>query len=231
MVKREVKGAEGGRLQPLTKRKAWKELQAHYKQVRELHLRDLFADDPKRGERFTAEGVGIFLDYSKNRVTDETLALLVELAEESRLRPRIDAMFQGEKINITEKRAVLHAALRAPRDASILVDGENVVPQVHAVLDKMAEFANYVREGGWKGHTGKRIRNIINIGIGGGGLGARQGPRAVPGAAPARATGPLLLDHHPAALVEAAPGPPPDARPHPAAGGGRYEPPPPAKRS
>ena len=118
MVKREVKGAEGGRLQPLTKRKAWKELQAHYKQVRELHLRDLFADDPKRGERFTAEGVGIFLDYSKNRVTDETLALLVELAEESRLRSRIDAMFQGEKINITEKRAVLHAALRAPATAA-----------------------------------------------------------------------------------------------------------------
>jgi glucose-6-phosphate isomerase len=171
MVKRAGKGAESGRLRPLTKRKAWKALQAHYKQVRELHLRDLFEEDPRRGERLTAEAAGIFLDYSKNRVTDETLRLLVELTEESQLRSRIDAMFQGEKINITEKRAVLHVALRAPRDASILVDAENVVPRVHAVLDKMAEFANHVREGGWKGHTGKRIRNIINIGIGGSDLG------------------------------------------------------------
>ena len=171
MVKRAASGTEGGRLQPLTKRKAWKALQAHHKQVRELRLRDLFADDPKRGERLTAEAKGIFLDYSKNRVTDETLALLVELAEESGLRSRIDAMFQGEKINITEKRAVLHVALRAPRDASILVDGENVVPRVHAVLDNMAEFANRVRAGAWKGHTDKRIRNIINIGIGGSDLG------------------------------------------------------------
>ncbi len=171
MLNRTASGTEGGRLQPLTERKAWKVLQAHYKQVRKLHLRDLFAKDPKRGERFTAEAVGVFLDYSKNRVTDETLALLVELAEESRLRSRIDAMFQGEKINITEKRAVLHVALRAPRDASILVDGENVVPQVHAVLDKMGEFANRVRAGVWKGHTAKRIRNIINIGIGGSDLG------------------------------------------------------------
>ena len=171
MLKNAGNGAEGGRLQPLTERKAWKALQAHYQQVRELHLRDLFADDLKRGERLTAEAAGIFLDYSKNRVTDETIRLLVDLAEESGLRSRIDAMFQGEKINITENRAVLHVALRAPHDASILVDGKNVVPQVHAVLDKMAKFVNRVRAGEWKGHTGNRIRNIINIGIGGSDLG------------------------------------------------------------
>ena len=135
------------------------------------YLRKLFADDPKRGERMTAEAVGLYLDYSKNRVTDETLKLLVQLAEESGLRERIDAMFRGEKINVTENRAVLHVALRAPRGASIVVDGENVVPQVHAVLDKMADFSNRVRSGGWKGHTGKRIRNVINIGIGGSDLG------------------------------------------------------------
>jgi len=127
-------------IQPLTKRKAWKALQAHYKAIQELHLRDLFADDPGRGERMTAEAVGLFLDYSKNRITDETLKLLVQLAQESALQSRIDAMFQGEKINITEKRAVLHVALRAPKGSSIVVDGENVVPQVHAVLDKMAEL-------------------------------------------------------------------------------------------
>jgi glucose-6-phosphate isomerase len=155
----------------LTKRKAWKSLQAHYKKVHELHLRDLFADDPQRGERMTAEAVGLFLDYSKNRVTDQTLKLLIGLAEESGLQSRIDAMFRGEKINITEKRAVLHVALRAPKDASIVVDGVNVVPQVHAVLDKMAEFTNRVRSGEWTGHTGKRIRNVINIGIGGSDLG------------------------------------------------------------
>ena len=136
-----------------------------------MHLRDLFADDPKRGERMTAEAAGIFLDYSKNRITDETVKLLVQLAEESGLRPRIDAMFRGDKINVTEKRAVLHVALRAPRGTSIVVDGENVVPQVHAVLDKMADFSNRVRSGEWKGHTGKRIRNVINIGIGGSDLG------------------------------------------------------------
>jgi glucose-6-phosphate isomerase len=158
-------------IQPLTKRKAWKALQAHYKEIRELHLRNLFADDPQRGERMTAEAVGLFLDYSENRVTDETVKLLIELAEESGLRDRIDAMFQGEKINITEKRAVLHVALRAPRGTSIVVDGENVVPQVHAVLDKMADFSSRVRSGEWKGHTGKRIRNVINIGIGGSDLG------------------------------------------------------------
>jgi len=156
---------------PLTKRKAWKALAAHYRQVRELHLRTLFADDPGRGERMTAETAGVFLDYSKNRVTDETLKLLVQLAEESDLRGRINAMFGGEKINITEKRAVLHVALRAPRGASIFVDGEDVVPQVHAVLDKMADFSNRIRSGAWTGYTGKRIRNVINIGIGGSDLG------------------------------------------------------------
>ena len=158
-------------IKPLTEREAWKGLAAHYQKVRELHLRKLFADDPKRGERMTAEAVGIYLDYSKNRITDETLKLLLQLAEESGLRERIDAMFRGEKINITENRAVLHVALRAPKGASIVVDGENVVPQVHAVLDKMADFSNRVRSGEWKGHTGKRIRNVINIGIGGSDLG------------------------------------------------------------
>jgi glucose-6-phosphate isomerase len=150
---------------------AWKALQAHYSTVRELHLRQLFAEDPKRGERLALESVGLYLDYSKNRVTDETLKLLLQLAEESGLRGRIDAMFSGEKINITENRAVLHAALRAPKGTSIVVDGENVVPQVHAVLDKMSAFSDRVRGGDWKGHTGKRIRNVINIGIGGSDLG------------------------------------------------------------
>jgi len=150
---------------------AWKSLQAHYAKVQNLHLRQLFADDPKRGERLTAEAVGILLDYSKNRITDETVKLLLQLAEESGLRGRIDAMFRGEKINITEKRAVLHVALRAPKGESIVVDGEDVVPAVHAVLDKMAAFCNRVRSGDWKGHTGKRIRNVINIGIGGSDLG------------------------------------------------------------
>ena len=131
----------------------------------------MFADDPRRGERLTCEASGLYLDYSKNRITDETLKLLLNLAEEAGLRARIDAMFRGEKINITENRAVLHTALRAPRGATIVVDGENVVPQVHEVLDKMAAFADRVRSGDWKGHTGKRIRNIINIGIGGSDLG------------------------------------------------------------
>src|SRR5712664_4854080 len=156
---------------PLTERPAWKALEAHYTSIRALHLRKLFADDLKRGERMTAEAVGLFLDYSKNRITDETVKLLIGLAEESGLQSRIDAMFRGEKINTTEKRAVLHVALRAPKDASIVVDGENVVPQVHTVLDKMADFSNRVRSGEWKGHTGKRIRNVINIGIGGSDLG------------------------------------------------------------
>jgi glucose-6-phosphate isomerase len=153
------------------KGQAWKKLAIHFEQVRELHLRQLFADDPKRGTRFTAEALGLYLDYSKNRITDETLKLLVQLAQESGLRERIDAMFRGDKINITEKRAVLHTALRAPRNASILVDGKNVVPEVHAVLDRMANFSTRVRSGEWKGHTGKRIRNVINIGIGGSDLG------------------------------------------------------------
>jgi glucose-6-phosphate isomerase len=156
---------------PLPERKAWKALQGHYEKLRELHLRNLFAEDPRRGERMTAEAVGLFLDYSKNRITDETISLLIELAKESGLQARIDAMFRGEKINITEKRAVLHVALRAPKGTSIVVDGEDVVPQVHAVLDKMADFCNRVRSGEWKGHTGKRIRNVINIGIGGSDLG------------------------------------------------------------
>jgi len=156
---------------PLKKRQAWKALAAHYKQVRTVHLRDLFADDTQRGTRLTAEAAGVFLDYSKNRITDDTLTLLLQLAQESDLRARIDAMFRGEKINVTEQRAVLHVALRAPRGASIVVDGDNVVPQVHAVLDKMADFSNRVRSGAWKGHTGKRIRNVINIGIGGSDLG------------------------------------------------------------
>src|SRR5271169_5209130 len=156
---------------PTVERPAWKALEAHYKKVRKLHLRKLFADDATRGERMTAEAAGIYLDYSKNRITDETLRLLLQLTVESGLQARIHAMFHGEKINVTEKRAVLHVALRAPRGASILVDGVNVVPQVHAVLDKMADFCVRVRSGAWKGHTGKRIRNVINIGIGGSDLG------------------------------------------------------------
>ena len=158
-------------VKPLTKRRAWKALTAHHKKVKDQHLRELFAQDPRRGKRLTAEAVGIYLDYSKNRITDQILELLLQLAEEAGLRARIDAMFRGEKINITEGRAALHVALRAPRGATILVDGENVVPQVHAVLDKMAEFSNRVRSGAWKGHTGERIRNVINIGIGGSDLG------------------------------------------------------------
>src|SRR5580698_1587760 len=156
---------------PLTKRKAWKALGTHYKKIAKMHLRKLFADDPKRGERLTLEAAGVFLDYSKHRIDDQTIKLLLQLADESRLRERIDAMFNGEKINITEKRAVLHVALRAPKGSSILVDGENVVPGVHAVLDKMSSFCDRVRSGAWKGHTGKRIRNVINIGIGGSDLG------------------------------------------------------------
>ncbi len=155
----------------LSARPAWRQLAAHYREVAGLHLRELFADDPQRGTRLTAEGAGIFLDYSKNRLTDATLRLLVQLAEECALRERIGAMFSGQKINVTEDRAVLHVALRAPRGASILVDGVNVVPEVHAVLDRMAAFATRVREGQWLGHTGKRIRNVINIGIGGSDLG------------------------------------------------------------
>ena len=150
---------------------AWKALAEHSKEIRKLHLRELFANDSTRGEKLVAEGAGLFLDYSKNRVTDTTLKLLQQLAEECDLRGRIDAMFRGEKINTTEKRAVLHVALRAPKNATILLDGKNVVPAVHDVLDKMATFSNRIRSGEWVGHTGKRIRNIINIGIGGSDLG------------------------------------------------------------
>jgi glucose-6-phosphate isomerase len=158
-------------LAPLGERKAWKALQAHFQQIGGKHLRELFAEDPARGERFTAETSGIFLDYSKNRITDETMKLLLQLAEESGLREKIDAMFRGDKINITENRAVLHVALRAPKGESIVLDGEDVVPAVHEVLDKMSAFADRVRSGEWKGHTGKKIRNIVNIGIGGSDLG------------------------------------------------------------
>jgi glucose-6-phosphate isomerase len=158
-------------LLPLTTRQSWTALQAHHEKIRELRLRTLFANDATRGERLTAEAVGIYLDYSKNRVTDETLVLLCRLAEESSLRQRIDAMFRGDKINVTENRAVLHVALRAPRGTSIVLDGKDVVPEVHAVLDAMDDFSNRVRNGAWWGHTGKRIRNIVNIGIGGSDLG------------------------------------------------------------
>ena len=159
------------KLEPLRRRPAWRALEAHHEQVKGLHLRQLFADDPQRGERMTAEGAGVFLDYSKNRITDQTLSLLVQLAEESGLRARIDAMFRGEKINVSEERAVLHVALRAPKGTSIVVDGENVVPKVHEVLDQMSGFAERLRSGAWTGHTRKPIRNVINVGIGGSDLG------------------------------------------------------------
>src|SRR5438132_457717 len=151
----------------LTERPAYQALAAHYREIEGRHLRELFAEDPQRGTRMAIEELGIYFDYSKNRVTDETLRLLIRLATACGLSERRDAMFGGEKINVTENRAVLHVALRAPRDASIAVDGKNVVPQVHAVLDKMADFSNRVRNGAWTGHTGKRIRNVVNIGIGG----------------------------------------------------------------
>ena len=157
--------------QHLRRRRAWRALAAHQKKIRGLHLRQLFAADPKRGQRMTAEAVGLFLDYSKNRVTNETVNLLLKLADETSLRARIKAMFSGEKINLTENRAVLHVALRAPKGARIRVDGKNVVPDVHAVLNKMEGFSKRVRNGAWKGHTGKRIKNIVNIGIGGSDLG------------------------------------------------------------
>lgn len=155
----------------MSNRTIWRKLQDHHASIRGLHLKRLFADDPVRGERMTAEAAGVYFDYSKNRVREETLKLLIELAERSELRARIDAMFRGDKINVTENRAVLHVALRAPKGSSILVDGKNVVPEVHAMLDNMADFANRVRSGLWKGHTGKRIRNVVNIGIGGSDLG------------------------------------------------------------
>ncbi len=156
---------------PLTERPAWKALQSHYRQIRDVQLRTLFAEDPQRGARLALEAVGLYFDYSKHRVTDETLRLLVALAQECGLRQRIDAMFRGEAINTTENRAVLHVALRAPPGASIVVGGENVVPLVHEVLNRMADFSTRVREGAWRGYTGKRIRNVINVGIGGSDLG------------------------------------------------------------
>jgi len=159
------------RKQSTVKRPSWKALESHHKTISKLHLRELFANDPKRGERMAVEAAGLYLDYSKNRITDETLELLLRLAEEAGLQSRIEAMFAGEKINLTENRAVLHTALRAPKGKSIVVDGEDVVPKVHTVLDKMAGFADRVRSGAWKGHTGKRIRNVVNIGIGGSDLG------------------------------------------------------------
>src|SRR5580692_1164082 len=158
-------------LAPLRQRPAWQALQAHYEAVRNRHLREIFAEDPQRAEKFSLDAVGVLLDYSKNRITEETLRLLLDLVDQSGLRERIDAMFRGDKINVTENRAVLHVALRAPRDAVIYVDGKNVVPEVHAVLDKMASFCDRVRSGEWKGHTGKPIRNVVNIGIGGSDLG------------------------------------------------------------
>lgn len=155
----------------LTSRSGWRALEAHYRELQPLHLRELFAKDPERGKRFTEEAAGLYLDYSKNRVTEETIRLLIRLAEECDLRARMEAMFTGEKINETEKRAVLHIALRSEADEKIFVNGENIVPKVHAVLDRMAEFADRVRDGGWRGYTGKRIRNVINVGIGGSDLG------------------------------------------------------------
>ena len=157
--------------QSITQLPAWRKLQTHYGEIQPIHMRDLFAGDPDRGERFAVEDIGIYLDYSKNRITHETIRLLLELAEACGLRQRIDAMFRGEKINVTENRAVLHAALRAPRTASIFVDGRNVVPEVHEVLGRMSDFSDRVRDGQWKGYTGKRIRNVVNIGIGGSDLG------------------------------------------------------------
>jgi len=156
---------------PLRNRPAWKALEEHCAKVRNLHLRQLFAEDPERSKRFTLEALGLYFDYSKNRITSETIRLLLELAQQSGLRQHIDAMFAGDKINVTEQRAVLHVALRAPKGQQIFSDGVDVVPEVHAVLDKMAVFVEQIRSGAWKGHTGKRIRNVVNIGIGGSDLG------------------------------------------------------------
>jgi glucose-6-phosphate isomerase len=166
MTKKEARNA-----QPLTERPAWKALEKHHREIRRLHLRQIFAEDPRRGERLTATAAGLYLDYSKHRITDRTIGLLLRLAEDCGLRDRIEAMFTGEKINVTEKRAVLHVALRAPVGERILVDGDDVVPQVHAVLDRMSAFSEEIRSGRWRGHTGRRIRNVVNIGIGGSDLG------------------------------------------------------------
>ena len=154
-----------------TETQVWQALKTHYEEIKGAHLRQLFADDPARAESFTAEGAGLHLDYSKNRITARTIQLLLQLAREQGVEARRDAMFRGEKINLTEKRAVLHVALRAAKGSSIQVDGHDVVPDVHTVLAKMSGFANRVRSGQWQGHTGKRIRNVINIGIGGSYLG------------------------------------------------------------
>jgi glucose-6-phosphate isomerase len=164
---------------PLTSSAAWKALAAHHAEIKNTHLRELFAADAKRAERFTVEGGGLILDYSKNRITPETVRLLVQLAEDRGLAQQRDAMFRGDKINVTENRAVLHTALRAPRDAVVEVDGRNVIPDVHAILDRMADFANRVRSGAWKGHTGKPIRTVVNIGIGGSYLGPEMAYRAL----------------------------------------------------
>src|SRR5579859_1882222 len=166
-----VSASSTGQARPLTERPAWKALARHYQTVRGLHLRQLFAEDPRRGERLTAEAAGIYLDYSKNRITDETMRLLLRLADECGLRERMDAMFRGDRINATEKRPVLHTALRAPENERLFVDGVDVVPEVHAALNRMAAFSLRVRSGEWQGHTGKRIRNVVNIGIGGSDLG------------------------------------------------------------
>ena len=155
----------------LRERPAWKALETHHAEIRDVHLRDLFAEEPGRGERLAAEGGGIYLDYSKNRATDQTLRLLLQLAEESGLRERTEAMFRGDRINTTENRSVLHVALRMPRGTSLVVEGRDVVADVHDVLDRMAAFSERVRSGEWKGHTGKPIRNVVNIGIGGSDLG------------------------------------------------------------
>src|SRR6516164_5773848 len=163
--------SETFRTRSRNKRGAWRALEDHYEAMRSRHLRDLFAHDPARGERMTAEAAGVFLDYSKNRIDDETLRLLIDLAEQSGLRERIDAMFRGEKINLTENRAVLHVALRAPKGQSIVVDGEDVVPAVHAVLDKMSAFSEKIRARAWEGYTGRPIVNVVNVGIGGSDLG------------------------------------------------------------
>jgi glucose-6-phosphate isomerase len=162
---------EAGNAQSLTDQPAWKALERHHREIRGLHLRQIFADDPQRGERLTASAAGLYLDYSKHRITDETIRLLACLAEDRGLAARIEAMFNGEKINVTENRAVLHVALRAPLGERILVDGAEVVPEVHAVLDRMAAFSEEIRSGRWRGHTGRRIRNVVNIGIGGSDLG------------------------------------------------------------
>src|SRR5579864_7509944 len=156
---------------PLATQPAWRALREHHAKIKNVHLRQLFAEDPQRGDRFALDAADLYFDYSKNRITAETMRLLLDLAVESDLRKHIDAMFCGEKINTTEKRAVLHVALRTEKDQSIVVDSVNVVPEVHAVLDRMTAFGNHVRSGQWKGHTGKRIRNVINIGIGGSDLG------------------------------------------------------------